>query len=342
VPTRTLLAARRAPLIVGVLHSLFVEGDMALRSSVLCERLMRDMELLRAEGEDLAQAPQQAVAEWLAAGWVTRSLPAGAPEEVYELSAEALGAIRFVCGALRPRTATTESRLSMVMQQLTRLAEETDDNPATRLQALQAERERIDRAIQDVQRFGVKPLASERAIERVREIITLTEELVGDFRVVRDELDSLHRQLRQSLVENEGSRGDVLESLFAGIDLIAQSDPGRTFSAFWSLLLAQEQSATLQESLAAITGRAFASGLDPTERRFLLNLRTTLMSEGASVHDVMRSLKAFVQSREFLEQRRLHEVLRQATQAALAAKDVVRTRQRDFSLQLTSACATSA
>jgi hypothetical protein len=63
----------------------------------------------------------------------------------------------------------------MVMQQLTRPAEKTDDNPATRLQALQAERARIDRAIQDVQRFEMKPLDSKRG----REIITLTEELVG-------------------------------------------------------------------------------------------------------------------------------------------------------------------
>lgn len=64
-------------------------------------------------------------------------------------------------------------------------------------------------------------------------------------------------------MENGGSPSDVLESLFAGIDLITQSDPGRTFSALWSLLLAREQSATLQESLAAITGRAFTSALAP-------------------------------------------------------------------------------
>lgn len=155
-----------------MLHSLFVEGDKALRSSVLYEQLMRDLKLLRADGQDLTQTPQRAVAEWFAPGWVSRSLPAGAPEEVYELSAEAQGATRFTTGALRARTATTESRLSMVLQQLTRLAEEIDDNPATRLQA---ERERIDRAIQDVQRFGVKPLASEGAVKRVREIIALTE-----------------------------------------------------------------------------------------------------------------------------------------------------------------------
>src|SRR5574340_1222944 len=50
-----------------------------------------------------------------------------------------------------------------------------------------------------------------------------------------------------------------------------------------------------------------------------------------------RSLKAFVQSREFREQRRLHALLLDATRAALAAKDVVRPNQPlAFTLTLTS------
>jgi len=51
---------------------------------------------------------------------------------------------------LKPRLAATESRLAVVMHQLTRLAEESDSNPKTRLAALMAERERIDREIQAV------------------------------------------------------------------------------------------------------------------------------------------------------------------------------------------------
>ena len=67
----------------------------------------------------------------------------GATEEEYELSAEALGAIRFIVGILKPRMAT-ESRLSLVIQQLTKLAEETDTNPSSRLAALHAESARIE------------------------------------------------------------------------------------------------------------------------------------------------------------------------------------------------------
>lgn len=331
-PLWKLLAATKAPVVIALLQSLFVDADKALPSSVLLERLARDVDALRSTGEDLPQAPQAYVAEWLNQGWLTRRFPAGAPEEEYELSAEALTALRFVTGLLKPRTTATESRLSVVIHQLSRLAEETNTSPEARLAALRAERDRIDRAIEEVERGGVKTLAPDRAIERAREVIALAQELAADFRSVRDEFERLNRGLRQSLMENEGSRGDVLEQLFAGVDLIGESDAGRTFNAFWRMLTDSEQAATLRESLDEVTGRPFARQLESHERKFLLGLTSALLNEGRGVHDVLqhfaRSLKSFVQSREFLEHRRLHGLLKEATQAALNAKDLVRPNEQ--------------
>lgn len=340
-PLWRLLAATKAPAFVALLQSLLLDNDKSLPGSILLERLAREMEQLRAVGEDLPETPQQYVAQWLSQGWLTRRFPAGANEEEYELSADAATAIRFVTGILKPRTTATESRLSLVIEQLARLAEETDPNAASRIEALVIERERIDRAIADVERSGVKVLSSERALERAREIIALTEELTNDFRSVRDQFDQLNRGLRQSLMENDGSRADVLEQLFAGVDLIGESEAGRTFGAFWRLLTDSEQSATLVESLDEVTNRPFARHLETRERRFLLNLTSTLLDEGGGVHDVLqnfaRSLKSFVQSREFQEQRRLHVLLKEATQAALAIKDFIRPNQTiGYSLMLTS------
>ena len=315
-----------------MLQSLFMDADKALPSSVLQERLVRDIESLRSAGEELPQAPQAYVAEWLSQGWLTRRFPSGASEEEYELSAEAMTALRFVTGLLTPRTAATESRLSVVIHQLSRLAEETNTNPEARIAALRAERDRIDKAIEEVERGGVKALPPDRAIERAREVIALAQELAADFRSVRDEFERLNRGLRQSLMENEGSRGDVLEQLFAGVDLIGESDAGRTFNAFWRLLTDSEQAATLRESLDEVTGRPFARQLESHERKFLLGLTGALLNEGRGVHDVLqhfaRSLKSFVQSREFLEHRRLHGLMKEATQAALGAKAIVRPNEQ--------------
>ncbi len=142
-------------------------------------------------------------------------------------------------------------------------------------------------------------------------------------------------------MDTEGSRGHVLDALFSGVDLISESDAGRTFAAFWKLLIDPEQSASLEDSLDQILGRPFASKLEPNERRFLLRLTRTLLDEGGHVHGVLqnfaRSLKQFVQSREYLEQRRLNQLLTQAQKLSLDLKENVAAQNLlEYELQLTS------
>ena len=187
----------------------------------------------------------------------------------------------------------------------------------------------------------MRVLPEAAALERTREIITLADDLTGDFRRVRDQFEQLNRDLRERIMENDGNRGQVLDSLFAGIDLITESDAGRTFSAFWRLLTDPEQSATLEQALDQLMSRHFVASLDLQERRFLLRLTRTLLEQGGMVHEVLqsfaRSLKHFVQSREFLEQRRLTQLLRSAQRGALALKDEVKaTEALNYTLALTS------
>lgn len=340
-PLWRLLSATNAPVYTALLQAHLLDADKSLPASVFVERVSADLQALRASGDVLPQTAQAYIAEWLSQGWVTRRFPAGSSEEEYELSVDAATAIRFVSSLAQPRQAATESRLSTVIHQLTKLAEDTDTNPQTRVAGLMAERERIDRLIETVQRGGFTPLPEERAIERAREVISLADELANDFRRVRDEFDLLNRQLRERLMDSEGSRGDVLDTLFDGVDLVARSDAGRTFTAFWKLLTDLEQTAILEDALSQVVQRPFARRLEVGERRFLLRMTRTLLEEGGSVHDVLqnfaRSLKTFVQSREFLEHRRLLTLLKEAQRAALDVKEnVLANRVLDYSLVLTS------
>lgn len=337
-PLWRLLAADKSVVIGALLQHVLLTTDKVLPASILYERLGRALDELRAAGEPLPQTAQAYVADWLGHGWLARRLAPGAHEEDFELSSEATAALRFITSLLKRRTLATESRLAMVQRLVHELAEKSDANPTTRVEALLAERDRLDRAIEAVRGGGVGALPDERALERARDVIGLTDELAADFRRVRDDFDQLNRGLRQSLVEHEGSRGEVLEALFAGVDVIGQSEAGRTFAAFWRLLTDPEQSAALREALEVIVSRPFAKRLEARERKFLLGLTQLLGEEGGSVHDVLqnfaRSLKSFVQSREFLEQRRLNSLLKQATGAALSARDAVRPTQ-DIGHELT-------
>jgi len=340
-PLWRLLAANNAPAILALLQARLLDEKKGLPASVLFEYLEKDLETLRTQGEDLPQTAQAYASNWLAEGYLVRRFPSGATEEQYELTAAAAGAIRFINSLLERRTAATESRLSTVIQQLTRLAEETEPDIEKRVAALIAERERIDREIEAVHGGQMRSLSEDRALERIRDTLDLAGELASDFRYVRDEFEKLNRELRERIMDDEGGRGQVLNALFAGVDIIGNSEAGRTFHAFWNLLTDPEQSTTLDAALDAVLSREFSGQLQSHERRFLLKIVPNLLEQGNMVHDVLqhfaRSLKQFVQSREYLEQKRMNRLLKEAQRAARELKDSIKaTDSIHQALQLTS------
>ena len=340
-PLWQLLASDNGPIVIGLLQSHLYDGERKLPASIFHERIGRELEELRGQGKNLPQTAQGYIASWLADGYIERRFPAGATEEEYELASDTVEVIRFVSAIENPHSAATESRLALVIQALVKLAKDTDTDKAKRINRLEQERERITREIESIQKGHLQVPPVESALERVREIISLAEELTGDFRRVRDQFDQLNRNLRERLMDDEGNRGEVLDSLFAGMDLIADSEAGRTFSAFWRLLTDPEQSATFDDALENVMSREFVNKLDLKDRRSLLRMTRNLLDQGGTVHEVMqtfaRSLKNFVQSREYLEQRRLNQLLNEAQRRALTLKDKLKsTDELKYSLVLTS------
>ncbi len=339
--TWKMLATDNAYITLAILATHLLEKERRLPSSILNERINRELEQLRAHGEDLPQTAQYYISQWLSAGFLERFYEPQASEEMYELSAAASQAIRFIHGLSEKRTVATESRLSMVIQQLAQLAEQTEPDPELRIENLLKERQRIDAQIEAIRGGKFETLAVDRALERAKELVALADELANDFLHVRTSFQQLNRKLRENIVESEGSRGEVLESLFAGVDVIAESEQGRTFKAFWRLLTDPEQSMELEIALDKILSREFAEQLERNERRFLSQLTGMLLERGEDVHEVLhhfaRGLKQFVQSREYLEQRRINHLLKQAQSKALELKEVVSpVKDIGYTLNLTS------
>lgn len=342
-PLWRLLAADHAPEIIGLLQSLLLDGERRLPASILNERLQHALDQMDHAGpvRELARPAQAYVADWLAQGWLERRLREGAHEEEYELSNAAIQALRFVAGLEDRRSAATETRLSLVIGQLVQLAEATETDPAARMAALYAERDQLDARIEQAVAGKVKPLDAKRALERTREIIRLADDLAEDFRRVRDDMEQLNRDFRERIIDDGGERGELLSHLFEGVDVIAESEAGRSFNAFWALLNDIEQSAQLDVALEAVLTRGFARRLERHERQFLRGLTRVMLERGGHVHDVMqhfaRSLRGFVQSRGYLEQRRLNQLLKQAQAEALAIREQARPRQAlPYVLQLTT------
>ncbi len=73
-------------------------------------------------------------------------------------------------------------------------------------------------------------------------------ELLTDFREVEYNFRQLDRRVRERIALWEGSKGALLEEIMGERDLIADSDQGRSFRAFWDFLLSSRRQEELTRS----------------------------------------------------------------------------------------------
>jgi Protein of unknown function (DUF3375) len=129
----------------------------------------------------------------------------------------------------------------------------------------------------------------------------------------------------------------VLKALFDGEDALTSSEEGRTFQSFFSYLMNPHLRARLTTALDNISRR------DVTGAAMLAGEMDDLISSiAAQAHEVKalqgslnRSLRRFIQSREYLTQRIVRETLLEAQRNAHAALDRVSPiRQTGIDLEL--------
>lgn len=318
-----LLRADNAPLIASILGRRLA-GEARRRPSVdLVELVEADLDELRSFGVELPQRAQKYVADWRSNGYLVARPTQESRGETLELSPGGLAAIRTLNELVTPRQAVTESRLAAVAQQLSQLAADSDPEQAGRLERLHAERERIDREIAKVSAGDYEPLDSRRAAERFRDIVAMAEEIPSDFAKVRVSFERLNQLLREQILDSDASQRHVLDEIFRGVDLIDESDEGRSFQQFLALLLDPESGATFDSDVDHILDRSFVRHLSPSERRYLRRFRALLKTEGADIDRVVsgfvRGLHGYVQSQQYQRDRELRRLLREALSEGLRA-----------------------
>ena len=342
-----LLRADNAHLILAILRGNFLEtGEARVPAPILFERIDDDLAALNAAEFDLRQTAQQYCATWLAQGFLERRPGDVGGDETYELSSEALAALGIISDLETPPKSATESRLTTVMSQLDQLVVDTDEDVASRVDALTRDRDRLDVRIAAIRDGRSGTIDDRVALERVRDILSLADQLPADFARVRREIERLNVRFRKDIIENDGGRGDVLEALFRGVDVLSEQEAGRSFQAFYALLTDLERSAGLDAAIESVLSRPFVSELTPTQRDFLRDLVPSLGQRGGEVHEVYvslsRSLRNFVQRREYEEERTVTRLLTLAQRRfGSVSESVPLHRATGFELALSQAALSS-
>lgn len=321
--TWRLLRAEHAELIAGLLGTHLGGETRRMAAEDLTELIDTDLDALRGQGFALPRAAQAYVTEWRTAGFLLRRPADDARGETLELSPEALGAIRTLASLAEPRSSVTESRLASIAAQVHRLAIEVDPDVERRLAALRAERTELDAQIARLEAGDVDAPEPERVAEGIRDVLQQAQEMPTDFGRVRARFEALNRDLRERIVQADDTDRHVLDDVFRGVDVIADSEEGRSFAAFTNLVLDRSVGAALEDDLDLLLASPGARSLSAAERRFLGRFLALLRDHGREVQGVVttfaRGLRRYVQTQEFQREQALRRLLQETLALGIEA-----------------------
>lgn len=340
-PAWSMIRSPLAPVIAAVLNAAFPRQNESVPGPELLEMLEPLLDDLRLEGFELLQAAPGYLNDWVKAGYLVRRSPHGTRDEIYELSTAAITALTYLDQIRNPRRSVTRSRLSTITERISQLAIDSDPDEAVVIERLEREAAAITERIGRIRERGVDIISDTEAVERVADILDLVADVPGDFARVRSDIEALDRDLRERILLDDLSAGDVLDNVFRGVDLISDSESGRAFNGFYQLLFDRQRSSLFDAALDTILDRSFMSQLSLEQRSELRWLVKNLENSSDDVHQSMtglsRSLRRFVQSREAESQQALARSINEAQQLALQVGKLLNpSRSIGVDMELTS------
>ncbi len=206
-------------------------------------------------GEGAYPKPAKAyLDDWAAtdAGWLRKFYPPGSDEPHYDATPAVEKAVAWV-RALRDRSFVgTESRLNTVVELLRQLVFGSETDARARLEELERRRWKIDEEIAAVAAGDFSVLDGTSARDRYQQLAETARALLSDFREVEANFRRLDRDLRERIATWNGAKGDLLDEVVGGRSHIADSDQGRSFRAFYDLLLSPAKQQELTELLQRV------------------------------------------------------------------------------------------
>jgi hypothetical protein len=325
-PAWRLLRADNAPLILSFLGRVFVDDNVReISASQLISRLDDELYALNERLGD-GTYPKSAKAyldDWAAtdAGWLRKFYPPGSDEPHYDATPAVEKAVAWV-RALRDRSFVgTESRLNTIFELLRQLVFGSETDARARVAELERRRHQIDDEIAAVAGGNFSVLDSTSARDRYQQLAETARTLLSDFREVEANFRRLDRDLRERIATWDGAKGDLLDEVVGGRSYIAESDQGRSFQAFYDLLLSPRRQQELTELLERVHELELSDIADPRLRYIHHDWLDAGERAQSTVRQLSEQLRRFLDDQVWLENRRVMELLRSIESTALGLRD---------------------
>lgn len=326
-PAWSLLRANNAALVLSFLTSTYIERTASnIAAPELVSRLDDHLYALNQQLDEqrYPRSAREYLDEWSDAdhGWLRRFYPSGSDEPHFDLTPAVEKAAAWVEGLGDRSFIGTESRLSMLIELLRLLVVESDDDPDARLADLRRRRDALDDEIERIEAGGVVTADPVTQRDRYQQFARSARELLSDFREVEANFRTLDRDLRQKIAGWSGSKGELLDDVVATRSGIAESDQGRSFRAFYELLLTAERQDELTDMLDRLHRLEDLPDLDQRLARVHYDWIDASERTQATVRQLSEQLRRFLDDQVWLENRRVFDLLRSIEANAVAIRDV--------------------
>jgi flagellar motility protein MotE (MotC chaperone) len=327
-PAWRLLHSPHAPLIASFLHRVFVAPNVRVMAAAdLAEALEDELYALRDQlrAEAFPKAALDYLNDWASPekGWLRKFYRRDSDEPQFDLTPATEKAIAWL-GTLTERSFVgTESRLLTLFELLKQMSEGSETDSAKRIAELHKRRDDIDAEIARVLTGNVPMLDDTALKDRFQQFMQLARELLTDFREVEHNFRLLDRRVRERIALWKGAKGELLEQIMGERDVIADSDQGRSFRAFWDFLMSSRRQEELSELLTRVLSLSPIEALNPDARTRRIHYDWLEAGEHTqrTVAQLSQQLRRFLDDKAWLENRRIMDILRGIESKALTFRD---------------------
>jgi len=279
-PTLALLRARTAGIVLSFYRKVFKEEGNDIVSEERLEgrwETFLETEVPGSGWEGDVPDPKQARAtfeRWCKDKWLARSYEEDAQCYAYRLTSHAERALLFSEEMLQAGLrgfVGTESGFSKIWSALGELTEKTDENFSSREKLLLAERDRVDQEIEELRRTRQPRVLDATAVKsRVHDVVRMVTAFLSDFRAVEDEFRRQRDIIQNLYLEQERSRGDIVEYSLDATEQLKDSDMGRSFFGFQRMLRSTDRAEELRRRVEHVAALAKRHQIDPVSLQGLL------------------------------------------------------------------------
>ena len=326
-PAWRLLQADSAALVASFLHRVFVlPNRRVIREADLAELLEDTLYAVRQQrgANAYPKSALEYLNDWAAneRAWLRKFYPPGSDEPHFDLTPATERALAWLVSLSERSFVGTESRLLTLFELLRQMNEGSETDVELRVQELLRRRAAIDAEIERARAGDLALLGDTALKERFTQFTTLARELLADFREVEHNFRGLDRRVRERIALWDGSKGALLQDILGERDLIAESDQGRSFRAFWDFLMSRARQDELTQLLARVLQLEPVAAIAPDPRLKRVHYDWLEAGEQAqrTVALLSQQLRRFLDDQAYLENRRIMDLLRSIEAGALAVR----------------------